>query len=88
MEKITTNATEKFADKVNNLDVNIRKVTTPNNVSVYAEIMQGGSQVGSLSYDKSANYLNLNIKPFSEVSKENVEAIYAKTPEWINELIR
>lgn len=88
MEKITTNATEKFADKVNNLDVNFRKVTTPNNVSVYAEIRQQDAQVGSLSYDKSANYMTVTIKPFSAISKEDVAAISAKVPEWITELIR
>lgn len=87
MEKITTNATEKFADKVNNLDVNFRKVTTPNNVSVYAEIMQDDSQVGTFSYDKTANYMALTIKPFSAVNTEDVAAIYKKVPEWIAELI-
>lgn len=87
MEKITANSTEKFADKVNNLDVNIRKVTSSNNVSVYAEIKQGEIQVGTFSYDKMANYMTVTIKPFSSVSKEDVSAIYAKVPEWVTELI-
>lgn len=87
MEKITTNSTEKFADKVNNLDVNFRKVTSSNNVSIYAEIVQGDSQVGTFSFDKSANYMTVTIKPYSSVSKEDVAAIYSKVPEWITELI-
>lgn len=87
MEKITANSTEKFADKINNLDVNIRKATSENNISVYAEIKQGESQIGTFSFDKMANYMTVTIKPFTSVSKEDIAAIYTKVPEWVNELI-
>lgn len=87
MEKITTNSTEKFKDEVNGITVNFRKTTSSNNVMVYAELMKADSQVGSFSYDEKANYMTLSLKPYSDLPAEDVKAIYAKAPEWIDTLI-
>ena len=54
---------------------------------VYAELMKADSQVGSFSYDEKANYMTLSLKPYSDLPAEDVKAIYAKAPEWIDTLI-
>lgn len=87
MEKIQTNSTEKFKDTVGNLTVNFRKTVSGNNVTIYAEITQNENKVGTLTYDRNANYLILTLKPYSDVSKDDVKAVYAKVSEWIDELI-
>lgn len=62
---------------------NVRSTGT----TIYGKILKDGAEVGNVSYEESADYLITSIKPVSQLTKEEIEEIYAQVPTCIDEAL-
>lgn len=88
MKEQTTNSTVNYEPVVVSDETSIyfTKVTTSNNVAVYGKIVKAGAEVGNVSFDKAGGYLITSLKPYSDLTQEEVVGVYQNVPGCIKEM--
>ncbi len=89
MEKKSENATITYEPEAinENTSVTFTKVTNASGTTIYGKIEKLNAEVGSISYESKGNYLITSIKPASELTQEEQSAIFAGTPDWIQQVL-
>lgn len=77
MKKKTANSTVNYDPEVvsENTSVHFTRVTNAAGSTVYGKILKDDAEVGNVSYDSKGNYLIVSLKPYSSLTKEEVNTI-------------
>ena len=88
MKQKSTNATVTYEPEVvaKDLKVTFTKVTSVNGSTLYGKVDKNGEECGSISYNEKDGYLITNLRALSRFTPEEIKAIHAKVPEWLDEV--
>lgn len=71
----------------NGVNVEFTRVVTGDNMTFSGVISKEDAQVGDISYAQKDDYLIVRLKPCSQLTDDEVAAIYAAMPGYAKELI-
>ena len=88
MKAKTMNATVSYDPEVISdvTNINFTKVTNASGTTIYGKIEKNGVEVGNVSYEDKGDYLITSIKPFSNLTADEVSGIYTAVPRCISEI--
>lgn len=89
MEKKAENSTTNYApEKVTDgVEINFTKIVTGGNTTISGTIKKDSTDVGSVSFETTGNYLITSIKPYTGLTDEEVVAVYNAVPGCITEML-
>lgn len=89
MEKKAENSTTNYAPEIvaEGIEINFTKIVSGSNTTISGTIKKGSTDVGSVSYENQGNYLITQIKPYSNLTGEEVKAVYEAVPDCITEML-
>ena len=89
MEKKAENSTTNYAPEIvaEGIEINFTKIVSGSNTTISGTIKKESTDVGSVSYENQGNYLITQIKPYSNLTGEEVKAVYEAVPECITEML-
>lgn len=89
MKPKETNSTVNYEPQVVNPQTNLvfTKVINGNNITVHGKIVKNGNECGSVSYEKTGDYLIVSYKPYSALTAEEITSISTLAPKCVAEAI-
>ncbi|RXE62443.1 hypothetical protein [Paramuribaculum intestinale] len=89
MEKKAENSTTNYAPEIvaEGIEINFTKIVSGSNTTISGTIKKESTDVGSVSYENQGNYLITQIKPYSNLTGEEVKAVYEAVPDCITEML-
>ncbi len=89
MEKKAQNSTTNYAPEkiTDNVEINFTKISTPGNTTISGQIRKGSAEAGSVSFESNGNYLITSLKPYSELTVDEVAAVYNAIPDCVREML-
>lgn len=89
MEKKAENSTTNYAPVAvsEGIEINFIKSVSSGVTTITGTIRKGSADVGSVSYENQGNFLITQIKPYSNLTGEEVKAVYETVPDCITEML-
>lgn len=89
MEKKAENSTTNYApEQVSEaVEIHFTKIVSGGNTTVSGTIKKGSADVGSVSFETTGNYLITQLKPYGDLTDEEVMAVYNSVPGCIAEML-
>ena len=87
-EKKSNSVTNFEAEKItDNISVEFTRVVDSGNTTISGTVKKDDQPVGDVSYDRNSNFLITRIKPYSILAREEVAAVHAAIPGYVNEML-
>lgn len=89
MKPKATNSTVNYEPQVVNPQTSLvfTKVINGNNITIHGTMVKNETEVGTISYDKTGDYLIISFKPYSGLTAEEITAISTLAPKCVAEAI-
>ena len=89
MKKKTENATVNYDPEqvIEGVEINFTKSVSSGNRTINGTIRKEGSDVGTIAFDERGGFLITSLKPYGDLTQEEVEAVYASVPGCIAEML-
>lgn len=89
MEKKAENSTTNYApEKVTGaVEIHFTKIVSGGNTTISGTIRKGSADIGSVSFETTGNYLITQLKPYGDLTDEEVTAVYHSVPGCIAEML-